>query len=118
MPFILIPLAYTGLNVLLREYAYREDVSKNNMGLANSFVSLSILGAAAGGAAGIFFNDDGFGKIIWGGLGAIIGFTAGVYIASIPQAQNAFRDNAYLYYSAPLIVGAAAAFPITLIWRD
>lgn len=121
MPFIVIPLAYAGLSVFYRELVYREDLAKNGMGFANAFVSLSLLGAASGGVAGFFLSDDNgfnlFVNIVFTGLGAVIGFTAGSLIAFLRPVETAFKDNAYLYYSAPVLIGAVAAFPIFMIWR-
>ena len=127
---ILIPLALTGFNIIMRELVYRKKRDKNWMGPLNAFIILGMGLAAvsallAGYAAVQMFLSGqgstghplgvglaaGFFGIIAAAAGGFLGLIGGTILARRPSVKLVFTRNPLAYYASSgisIIIGIAA----------
>ena len=114
---VCFPLAFGGLGLLMREYVYKDDTSKNFMGAVNGGMLLCTGFMVAGLFIGADFGDNLEGRIGGGLLGGVIGTVAGIVIACLPPVRNAFNQYPVLYYTPAVLSAVYAGYKIYTIWQ-
>jgi hypothetical protein len=111
-------LLYTTTSILMRELVYKNNYSNNWMGSVNSFITLSGIGGGLGFLLW-YISNDGHGSILTPFIFTFAGIITGVIINfTIPSVQNSFKENAFLYYTAPAVIGGLGVFGLTIKIRD
>jgi hypothetical protein len=129
---LLLPLAYTGLSIWMREGVYRDNPLSNWMGTVNAFTTGFAGTGLTGGAVLAFL-------IVWAGFSEqkslsldeatslffgimvacpIIGLISGIVLAALPVPRDAFKENPFLYYLPSAALGAGAGVVLWKIWLD
>jgi hypothetical protein len=116
-PFTVL-LGSVALNVGMREGIYRNNPENNWWGIVNGAFTLGLTGTIIGTGIsyGIYkISNENFDKmnVLWG---TFLGLAGGITMAFFPPFKQAFRENPYLYYTFPVLLGAGLTFVIVDIW--
>jgi hypothetical protein len=116
-PFTVL-LADVAINIGMREGIYKNNHQDNWWGTVNGALTLGLGGTIIFGSIsyGIFKITDGkFDEkdVI---ISTLLGLAGGVTMAFFPPFKQAFRENAFLYYSYPTLFGVALGYVIIDIW--
>ncbi|MDR0320037.1 MAG: hypothetical protein LBI28_00900 [Treponema sp.] len=113
-------LADVAINVGMREGIYRNNYQDNWWGTVNGALTLGLGGTIIVGCIsyGIFKISDG--KFNENGvfISTFLGLAGGVTMAFFPPFYQAFRENAYLYYTYPTLFAIGMIFVIIDIWTN
>ncbi|MDR0404129.1 MAG: hypothetical protein LBH35_11155 [Treponema sp.] len=111
-------LLYTTTSILMRELVYKNNYSNNWMGSVNSFITLSGIGGGLGFLLW-YFSNNGHDSILTPFIFTFVGIIGGSIINfAIPGMQNSFKENAFLYYTAPAVIGGLGIFGLTIKIRE
>jgi hypothetical protein len=111
-------LGTVGLNVGMREGVYRNHYQDNWLGTVNGAFTLGLAGTLIGTGIsyGIYkLTNERFDRmnVLWG---TFLGLAGGVTAAFFPPFKQAFRENAFLYYTFPVLFTAGLTYVIIDIW--
>ncbi len=102
--FLVPPAIFMASSIYFREFTYSDNPMDNNFAYVNSVTACTIAGGVLGGFLGAICtssNSDGWkrlgGIIIGAAAGTATGFVSGFFVA------DEFKDNRFLYYSAPAV---------------
>ena len=117
IPFCVL-MGSVGINIGMREGIYRNNYQDNWWGTVNGVFTLGLAGTLIGTGIsyGIYrITNESFNEInvLWG---TFLGLAGGITMAFFSPFKQAFRENAFLYYSFPVLFSAGLTYVIIDIW--